>query len=256
MPTLIPIQRRRQILDILVDKQSVRVSDLSETLKVSEVTIRRDLEILEQEGLLERCHGGAVIGHHLTIEPLFSQKQTSFLDQKRKIGALAASLIEEGETVFVGSGTTTLSIFQNLNHSELQIVTTNIGAVTETRMHGVQVTLTGGNYRSKSHALLGPASILTLQYYLASKCFIGADGISTKHGLTTPLVEEAMVLKTMLERTHGMRILVTDHSKFGVVAAVKLCNVKEIDVIITDSELNPSYKQDLESLGVKVLLAE
>lgn len=256
MSLLMPIQRRKQILDILVKQQSIRVSDLCDAFNVSEVTIRRDLEFMEQEGLLERCHGGAVIGHHLATEPLFTQKQTSYLDAKQKIGALAATLIQDGETVFISAGTTTLQIFQNLSSKELQIVTTNIGAVTEMRSQGIETTLTGGNYRKKSHSLSGPASLLTLQYYHASKCFIGIDGISTKHGLTTPLVEEAMVLRTMMERTHGMKILLTDHSKFGVVASVKVCNINEVDVIITDGLLNPSYKQDLESMGVKVLIAE
>jgi len=251
-----PIERRKQILDMLTKQQSVRVRDLCIIFKVSEVTIRRDLESMEQDGLLERCHGGAVIGRHMITEPLFIQKQTSYLTAKQKIGALAATLIQEGETVFIGSGTTTLQIFQNLSCQELQIITTNIGAVTEARSQSMGTTLTGGNYREKSHSLLGPAALLTLQYYHANKCFIGTDGISPKHGLTTPLVEEATVLRMMLERTHGTKILLTDHSKFGVVASAKICTISEIDVIITDELLAPSYKQELESMGVQVLIAE
>jgi DeoR family transcriptional regulator, fructose operon transcriptional repressor len=252
---MIPIERRKKILDLLVKKQSVRVSDLSEEFDVSEATIRRDLDVMEQEGLLEKYHGGAVIGHHLTIEPLYDQKQTSFYPEKHKIGSLGATLIQDGETVFIGAGTTTLQIFPNLTNLGVQIITTNIGFITEKQTQGIQVTLTGGNYRHKSHSLIGPASILSLQHYHASKCFIGTDGISLKHGLTTPLVEEAMLLKTMLERTHGMKILLADHSKFGVVSSVKVCSVGDIDVIVSDSALNPAYIQDLESMGIKVLIA-
>lgn len=255
MSSLIPIERRKRILDILVREQSARVNDLSDALGVSEVTIRRDLEMLENEGLLERCYGGAIIGHHLRTEPLYSQKRTTFQDEKGRIGALSASLVEDGETIFVGAGTTTLEIFSNLAGKNLQIITTNLGVITEGRIPGIEVTLTGGNYREQAHSLLGPDTILSLQHYHASKCFIGTDGITIKQGLTTPNVAEALVLRTMLERTRGPKILMTDHSKFGLVASATSCMINEIDIIVTDDGLDQGYQAELGALGVEVLLA-
>lgn len=243
-------------MDLLIEKESVRVSDLSGDFQVSEATIRRDLEALEQQGLLERCHGGAIVGNRIAKESHYAQKQTTFLQAKERIGALAATLVDDDETVIVGAGTTTLQLLKNLSEKRVQIITPNVGWITECRESVATVTLTGGHYRTKSHSLLGPAALLTLQYYNADRCVLGTDGVSMKHGLTTPTEEEAMLLKTILERTRGKAIVLADHSKFGSVASVKWADIGDIDILVTDSLVDANYTRDLESLGVQVIVAD
>lgn len=254
--TLVPNERRRRILESLFEHQSVRVTELSQLLGVSEVTIRRDLESMERDNLLERCHGGATLNTHLNIEPLFSQKNTSFLEEKRRIGMLAASLVEDGETIFINSGTTTLQIFRHLAGKNLQVITSNMGAITEGEVPGVEVIAIGGIYRAHSHSFVGAPALQSLKHYYASKCFIGVDGVSIRHGLTTPSIDEAMVASTMIERTHGKAIIVVDHSKFGVIASSLTSELDLADVVVTDSGVDPGYKQDLERMGVEVLIAD
>lgn len=253
---LVPNERRRRILEILFENQSVRVNELSLLLDVSEVTIRRDLESMEREGLLERCHGGATLNTHLNIEPLFSQKNMAFLEEKRRIGLLAASLVEPGETIFINSGTTTLQIFRYLGGKNLQVITSNLGAITEGDVPGAEIVMLGGVYRAPSHSYVGAPALRSLKHYFASKCFIGVDGISIRHGVTTPSIEEAMVASTMIDKTHGKVILVADHSKFGVIASSLTCELDQIDIVITDAGIDIGYKQDLESMGIEVLIAE
>lgn len=256
METIGPNERKHRILEALFEQQYVRVNELSEILGVSAVTIRRDLEAMEREGLLERCHGGATINTHLNIEPLFSQKNTANLEEKRRIGLRAASLVEEGETVFVHSGTTTLQMLRCLAGKNLQVITSNVGAITENEMPGVKIATIGGVYRAPSHSFVGAPALRTIKHYFASKCFIGVDGISIRHGATTPSVDEAMVASTMIENTQGKVVLLADSSKFGVVASSLTCELDVVDIIVTDAGIDPGYKQDLENMGIEVLIAD
>ncbi len=255
MTTLIPVERRKRILDMLKRDRSVRVVELSELFDVSEVTIRRDLELMEEEGLLSRSYGGAVIGHHLQSEQLYVQKSTSFQYEKERIGALAATLVEPGETVFVGSGTTTLQMFRHLQEMKLQIVTPNAGVITENDLPDLDFTLIGGNYRRLSNSFVGMTAMTMLQQFHASKCFIGADGFTIKHGITSASIDEAVFVRTMAEQTRGKVILLADHSKFGTVASAFTVPASMLDIIITDPGIDEGYVKDLENMGVEVLIA-
>lgn len=255
MSSLIPVERRKRILDILKRDHSVRVVELSELFDVSEVTIRRDLELMEEEGLLSRSYGGAVIGQHLQTEQLYANKSSSFQNEKELIGALAATLVNEGETLFVGSGTTTLKLFQHLGEKKAQIITPNAGLITENDLPELDYVMIGGNYRKLSHAFVGTTAMFMIQHFHASKCFIGADGLSVKHGLTSASVDEAIFVRTMVEQTKGPVIVLADSSKFGTVASAFTIPIATIDIIITDEGVDEGYIQDLNALGVEVMIA-
>ena len=252
---LIPAERRNRILELLRAQGSVRVSTLGELLGVTEVTIRRDLERLERQGLLERTHGGAIHTQRMRLEPLYTEKHLRHQEEKRAIGAVAASLVEDGDTLLINSGSTTLQIFRHLSGKDVRIITSNMGVTLETVGLGLDIMLTGGTYREQSNSLVGPIAILTLQQVYGSKCFIGVDGISPKCGLTTPILQEAEVARTMIERTRGEVIVVADHSKFGVVSNYLTASLDKVDRIVTDDGFNEDYRGDLEAFGIEITIA-
>jgi len=252
-----PAERQDYIISLLRRNRTIRVAALSEALHVSEVTIRRDLERLEAQGVLERTHGGAVLTQHMWYEPLFAQKDQLYLEAKRAIGREAARLVSDGETVFINSGSTTRQIFQHLARApRVRVVTSNAAAISELAGcgEGVELIIVGGTYRWQSNSIVGPFALANIAQINASKTFLGVDGISVQHGLTTPIQEEAGVARAMIDRTHGPVIVVADHSKFGVVAAFSTCPLERVDTIITD-QVDDDWRQALEAHGVRVVVA-
>jgi len=252
---LIPAERRNRILEILIAQGSVRVSALGELLGVAEITIRRDLEQLERQGFLERTHGGAIYSHRMRVEPRYTEKYLRYQEEKRAIGAAAAALVEDGDTLLINSGSTTLQIFRHLVGKNVQVITSNMGAGREASGLGLDVMLIGGTYREQSNSLVGPMAIFTLQQVYGSKCFIGVDGISPKYGLTTPILQEAEVARTMIERTRGEVIVVAEHAKFGVVSNYLTASLDKVDHVITDAGFSEDYRGDIEAAVVKITIA-
>ena len=167
--TYLPANRHAAIVRIIKEKGIVRVSELSSILKVAEMTIRRDLETLEKKGLLERTHGGAVYSDHVSLEPLYSQKSRIRQEEKRAIGKLAASLLREGDTVFVNSGSTTLEFLRCLSMRDVKVITNNPWAPTEVRSEGIEVLMTGGELRRESFTLVGEIAAQTVRGVFGTK---------------------------------------------------------------------------------------
>jgi DeoR family fructose operon transcriptional repressor len=252
----IPAERHQRIRDILATQGVVRVSTLSSLFGVSEMTIRRDLEFLEKEGILERTHGGAIQSRRMRTEPLYAEKGRIHSEEKRAIGATAAQFVQDGETILVNSGSTTLQVVRHLvGQRRALVVTSNVGAVLEAVNSDVEVLLIGGTYRPQSNSLVGPFAIRSLQQVYGSKCFIGVDGISVKYGLTTPSLLEAEVARTMIERTRGEVIVVADHSKLGVVADFISAPLEKVNILVVDDGIADDYRLDLERVGIRVVIA-
>lgn len=254
---LIPAERRNRIHEIIRDQGIVRVSTLSDMFGVAEITIRRDLEQLEQDDILvERTHGGAVFSRRMRSEPSYFEKDQVHRIEKQQIGLEAAALIEDGDILLINSGSTTKQIFHHLaDRKKLRVITSNMGALRETQGLDLEFIYIGGQYREESNSLVGPLSQLSLQQVYATKCFIGVDGVSIKYGLTTPILLEAEITRTMIERTRGQVIVVADHTKFGVVADFQSAPIEKIDILVVDSGFDESYRKGLEELGIKVVVA-
>jgi DeoR family fructose operon transcriptional repressor len=253
---LIPAQRRERISDYLAVHQIARIADLCALLETSEATIRRDLEWLEAEGVLERTHGGAILSQRLTAEPEYLARVQKNPEEKRAIGALAASLIADGDIVFINSGTTTTQVIQQIRaNANISIFTNNLNAALEMGEAGFQHHLLGGEYQPTSKSTAGRFAIENLRQVYADKAIIGVDGISVKHGCTVPTNAEAEVVKQMIERTKGEVIIVADHSKWGVVSNFQIASIDEIDKLITDEKLDATAIESLAAHDVECLLA-
>ena len=256
---LIPAERHEYILNLIQQKKAVRVSTLSGALGVSEITIRRDLERLEEQGVLERTHGGAILTQRMRQEPLYAQKERLEIEAKRAIGQAAAQLVQPGETIFVNSGSTTRQIFSHLGYlPRLRVITSNAGAIAELDNHteSIELMVVGGTYRWQSNSLVGPIALSTIAQINASKTFLGVDGISIQHGLTTPIQDEAEVARAMIAQTHGAIIVVADHTKIGVVAEFVTCPLHRVEMIVTDARLDAEWRETLNEQGIRVIVAK
>lgn len=253
---LIPAQRRERIQEYLAVHQIARTADLCELLDTSEATVRRDLEWLEKEGILERTHGGAVLNQRMTFEPEYMLRAQRYPEEKRLIGMLAASLIEDDDIVFINSGTTTTQVIRHIRDGAgISVFTNNLNAALEVGEAGFQHYLIGGEFQPRSKSVAGRFAIENLRQVYANKAIIGVDGISPKHGCTVPTNAEAEVVKLMIERTKGEIILVADHSKWGVVSNFQIACMDEIDILVTDEGLDVSAIESLETYNVRCMLA-
>lgn len=253
---LIPAQRRERIQEYLAIYNIVRIADLSAMLNASEATIRRDLEWMEAEGIVERTHGGAILSQRALFEPEYKQRAQRHPDEKRWIGALAASMIDDGDIIFVNSGTTTTQMIRHIRgHAGITVITNNLNAALEIGAIGFDLILLGGDFQPKSNSVAGRFAIENLSKVYASKAFVGVDGISLKHGFTVPSNAEAETICTMLERTHGPVTLMADHSKWGVVSNFQIGTFGQIHRLITDDGISSQARAALAARNMELFIA-
>ncbi|MFQ5637591.1 MAG: transcriptional repressor AgaR [bacterium] len=255
-PSLTTVERRSEILDILQRDGNVRVQEIGKRFNVSEVTIRNDLKVLGQKGLVHRTHGGAISSNYFVRDLPVEDKRKKHIEEKRRIGKRAAELVQDGETVILDSGTTSMEIARNLgNKKNLTIITNAINIAWElAQFENLMVTLTGGIMRPESYSLVGPHAESTLRKHYVEKFFMGVDGFHVKDGLTTPNVLEAQLNKQMIEISHET-IVVADSSKFGVRSFSLIADVSEISKVVTDSNIPEDDLSYLIDKGVEVIVA-
>lgn len=241
-------QRRDRIQVLLEEHGAVRVSDLVEDLAVSDMTVRRDIEALARDGLLERVHGGAVaVGRLSSHEPGFVAKSSLMTLQKRSIAAHAATLVEPGAAVAVSAGTTTYELARCLRGVADITVVTNSPPVAqllyETQTPGQTVILTGG-IRTKSDALVGPVAVGALRGLHVDRLFLGTHGLDAGAGLTTPNLVEAETNRALVASARQVCVL-ADHTKWGVVGLSSFLDLDGVDLLVTDDGLVPHARAEL-----------
>ena len=245
---MLPVERQQIISDILAENGIVLVSRLAERFGVSELTIRRDLDQMEENRLLKRTHGGATVLRNMNAEPDYLQKAASFAEEKRHIARKAAELVQDNDIVMVNSGTTASAVLKAIIESgrSVTIITNNIDVFNYPDTAGrCTIILTGGVYRSRSRSLSGSLSTMPLEGMFANKAFIGVDGISEESGLTTPIFEESVVSRMMLRHTSGKVYVITTHNKIGVTSNYQIGRIDEISGIITDREGAEYFRSDV-----------
>ncbi len=250
------VDRRAKILEMLENKGQVRIPELSKIFNVSEVTIRNDLEQLEQKNLLIRTRGGALKIQRVGIDYNLNLKSKKHKAEKEKIGIKAASLVNDGETIILDSGTTTFELAKNLSGiNDLTVITNalNIAGLLVDYPE-IKVIMPGGTLRRNSLSLIGAIAEESIQNYFCDKLFLGVDGIDSVFGISTPNAEEAHLNKLMIRNSKEV-IVVTDSSKFGKRSFVLIESIDKIDTVVTDKGIPEEEYQKLISLGKKVILA-
>ncbi|SHG40603.1 transcriptional regulator, DeoR family [Fodinibius roseus] len=248
------VERRDSIIQIIYEDGKVRVDELSERFSVTSVTIRNDLDFLEKKGILHRTHGGALLRKNVYKDPTLEEKQKLHSEEKQRIGKKAVEMIDDGDSILLDSGTTTLEIARRLDEKkEITVMTNAIQiAMDLTSKEEIMVMLTGGTIRSKSYSLVGPDAESVISNYFFDKLFLGVDGLDMDHGLTTPNPMEAQLNRMMVERAHHV-IAVTDSSKLGRHSFSFICGLEVINTIITDTKIIPEFEQKLKKKDINVV---
>jgi len=251
---LLEAERQLGIINILQRNKTVQITMLSRMLGVSPNTIRRDLKKLEGNGVLRRTHGGAIANDSFKAETAFETREDERRDEKSRIGLSAAQMIQDGETVIIDSGTTTMHIARNLSGKRSVIVITNSIRVANefTDNERVQVIVTGGILRPLNRCLIGFWAEQFLEQFHVDKTFLSAGGIDLEAGLTDPNAFEIQV-KNNIIRAGKEVILVADSSKFGKVELVPICPLSSVHKIITDSGIPPRYVSALSEMEIKLI---
>ena len=228
-------ERHEMILNLLAEKQTVKIQEFLDSTNASESTIRRDLTELENLGKLERIHGGATVSEHNMTEPSISEKSTKNLQEKVRIAQYAATFVQEGDCIFLDAGTTTFQMIPYLKNKNVVVVTNGLTHVESLIEYGITTYLTGGYVKSKTRALVGPQTIQTLHDYRFDKCFLGVNGFHLDYGYTTPDPEEAAV-KRLASKLAKKTYVVTDHSKFNKVSFSNIMDLDKAELIVGDME--------------------
>lgn len=259
MISMLQGERRNRILELLQTSRAITVKELCTTLEASEATIRRDLTTLEEEGKLERTHGGAMLGSPGKPEPeeSFQQKESRYTLQKRAIAQKAFEFLKENDSIVVDAGTTTFELARLIGQSSLKItVVTNstILAAELSSNANLELITLGGKVRLNTQATVGSIALQTMRQFNVSKAFIAANGISPDQGLTTPDLEEAAVKNAMINAA-SERFVLADHTKFNRVSLCQIAPLSMIDIIITDRDIDPSVVAAYEEREIQLILA-
>ncbi len=249
-------ERKSKILDSLNKYGKVKVCDLSQRYEVSEVTIRRDLQELEEDELIKRVHGGAILNLNTKFELTFSEKIDKFYDEKESVGKIAALMIVDGDTIAIDAGTTTLSIAKYITAKDITVLTNSVDIAYElSKKRDVEVIVTGGTLRWETRAMVGPVADNTLKNFRVDKAFMGSNGVCIINGLTTPNIIEANTKREMI-KIAKQTILLCDHTKFGTVYFAKIVDLDSVDIIITDNQLDNELLEKFEEKGVQIMTAK
>jgi len=253
---MIPEERRRTIVDLVTEHGSYSVAELADVLDYSKPTIRRDLDTLEQKGLISRSHGGAVPVDKIGAEQSYSQKEVQNLESKQAIANRAVTEIQSNEIVFFDGGTTTMQVSKSITDDQSYVAVTNSPLLAdELIVTADKVKLTGGTLRGKTQALVGPTAEKFMQRLNFDLVFLGTNGISSGAGLTTPNEDEAEMKSLMVE--HSKRVvLVADASKFGQRSFARFADLDAIDLLITDERPPERLDTALDSAGVSVTVTQ
>lgn len=254
--TMFAAERRQRILELMRANGAASLRDLAQAVQSSEVTVRRDLRVLEADGLLNRHHGGATLPGALSREPTYAQKAQVAAAEKAAIAELAASLVEDGDAIVIGAGTTTQLFAQQLTrHAELAVVTNSLlVAQALANAPRVEVVVTGGTLRGSIHALVGSAAEQSLARLRVRRAFISGNGLTPERGLSTPNVQVGTVDRALAAAAEEIVVL-ADHTKIGADTMVQTVPADEIDHLVTDDNAPRDVLDELANRAVRLHLA-
>ncbi|MFZ0392710.1 MAG: DeoR/GlpR family DNA-binding transcription regulator [Terracidiphilus sp.] len=248
-------ERRTQILQIVRSAGRVRVNVLARRFSTSAVTIRNDLNELHQRGLVLRSHGGAVLPDKILHESPVLERLKAYSEEKRRIGAMAASMIHDGDTIILDSGTTTLEIARQIKSRRgVQIITNGVNIAAELLdARDAQLFIVGGTVRGESASICGRFTEEMFDQFSADKLFLSGAGCDLDFGVSGANLEETMVNRAMLRISREI-ILVADSSKFSKRSMSRIAPFADIDTVISDTALDEETQAKLRALGCNLIL--
>ena len=250
-------ERHKYIKEQMAKNGFIRVQDIADQLGVTGATIRKDLRILESQNVLYRTHGSASPVKPHVMDISITEKQTQNISQKRMIALAAQNTIKPEDAIILASGSTVTAFAEILQPIEtLNVVTPSLGiAVLLNEKENIKVIVLGGEMYKNSLSVRGVYAEQGLTNVSCSKLFIGCDGIDFESGITCATIQEARLTKAMMKAA-SKTVVLADSSKFGRRGFGKNCEIEDIDIIITDSGISDTLKEQIEEAGVQVIIAD
>jgi DeoR/GlpR family transcriptional regulator of sugar metabolism len=263
--SLLAIERRMRIVDLLNSRGTIAVAELTELLGASPATVRRDLAWLDEHGILTRTRGGAVAAGRVQdlmrhYDPTYGRRLAEYVEEKRAIGRRAAELVDDGETIIIDAGSTTQHMVPHLHKKQDLIVITNSLTVVNELLPvshaapNLTVILTGGILRGRALSFVGMIAEHALTQFFVDKTFLGARGISIETGLTNPALEEIPLKRQMIKAAKRV-IVLADHSKFGQTYTGLIAPLQAATNIITDDGIDSALIPKFAANGPEILIA-
>ena len=247
--------RQSKIRDLVEEKGQISVTELNAILDVSEATIRRDLEYLAEEGWVVRTHGGALRAEPAPAEPPIKLRMGENAAEKERIGRLAAGLVREGETIFLGSGSTVSAMIPHLlGLSNLTVISNSLPVINQMARSQAELIVIGGMFRSSEQSMVGHVAEQAIREFRADHVFMGIRGIDVQHGLTSDFLPEAVTDRAIMGIAPHC-VVVADNSKFNRVSSVFLAPVTRAHTIVCDEKVPDLTIMALREAGVELLIA-
>jgi DeoR/GlpR family transcriptional regulator of sugar metabolism len=247
-------KRQQLILQDLKDNGTVKIDELSKKLGVSPITIRRDLQLFEQNGIVEKFYGGAkLISKELDNDPSFNDSSEEYTTRKHAIAKRAAQLIEDGDIIFINSSSTALLILEYLEDKHVTVVTNNGKALQMSNSPNIDLILTGGEVSRRKLCMVGDYATQLISKISADKCFLGVSGISASLGISTSVLQETAINSMMLKKCNGQTIILADNSKVGKNHNFLVGEINRISYLVTDSNADEREIELIQDKGIKVL---
>src|SRR3954454_15551124 len=246
--------RRRRLLDLISRQGFATLDELMKTLQVSESTVRRDLEALDLAGSVKRTHGGAVYSGEVRAMPAFDDRAGTSVAEKKAIGRATAAMVEDGDTVLLDGGTTTLEVARALLGRQVHVVTNSLPiAQLLASSQSTDLILIGGYVYPRTGVAMGPLAIDCMRGIRVRKAVLGAGGIVADgiYNSNLLLVETERQMMACGQEV----VIVADHTKFGRLALARLCGLDEVHRVVTDPAISPEYRAILETAGIAIHLA-
>jgi DeoR/GlpR family transcriptional regulator of sugar metabolism len=247
-------ERRQRVLDLVTERGFIALTDLAQTIDVSESTLRRDLDYWHRQGMLRRTHGGAIFVGDAATLPALEERSASQLDEKRAIARTAAARIQDGDTILLDGGTTTLEVARQLVGRSLQIVTNSLPiASLFAASRETDLVILGGYVYPKTGVALGPLTVRMMEDIHVHQLIMSVGGITTKGLFNSNLL--LVETERQMMRCADEVVVVADHTKIGRQALAFLCNLTDIDTLIVDNQLSAAQRELLHQNEVRLFLA-
>ena len=252
---MLPKKRQIEIKKYLTEKGFATVEDLSKIFKVSEMTIRRDLDELDTLGLIQRVYGGAISSDADFYEMWVSAKISHFLAEKESIAKEAAKLVLDGDTILIDSGTTTSTVAKYIKNKKITLITNVLNVALElTSVQNINIIVAGGILETNTIHTLGPQTISFIKDLHVDKAFIGVEGVHPINGISVPEIHESYTKEVMISIA-DKAIVLADHHKLGRDTTAKIADISDIDILITDSKANKEVVEALRE-NIEVIIAD
>jgi DeoR/GlpR family transcriptional regulator of sugar metabolism len=248
-------ERQKQILSLLERQGRLSVAEIVEQFSISKATARRDLESLASHGKAQRVHGGVISVEQAPPEQPILNRKSEQADEKTSIGRVAASLVADEETVFLGSGTTVLEVARNLrSHKHLTVITNSLPVLNMLAgLKEITVISLGGMLRESEMSFIGHITEQSLKEIRVDRVFMGTRGLSLEHGLTNDYLQETLTDRAILKIGREV-IIVADYSKINRVSTVLLAPLGAVNTLVTDTKADKKFVQELKKQGIDVIV--